>query len=117
MPRGLLRSVVSINTYDENNVATVWDISNTIIDDQNKSIYLRLGAAWPHPSRSTLGVEVTYKAGFGASPDDVPAPIRQSIMAMVAYYYELRSTGHNNPISLIPNSALTMLSAFKTRRL
>ncbi len=117
VPRGVISAVVSINTYDENDTATPWDIPNVIIDQGDGRICLRYGTVWPKPSRSSLGVEIIYKAGFGASADDVPAPIRHAVLNMVAYYYDLRGNGLNCPITVITNPALTMLAPFKMRRL
>lgn len=37
-------------------------------------------------------VEVLYQAGYGSRPNDVPAPIRQAILLLVAEMYENRTS-------------------------
>ena len=41
--------------------------------------------------KSDLPVSVTYEAGYGYYPKDVPAPIRQALFTLVAHFYENRN--------------------------
>lgn len=43
---------------------------------------------WPTGS----GVSVTFTAGYGNSPEDVPAPIRQAILTRACQFYDTRDT-------------------------
>ncbi|MGL4371416.1 MAG: head-tail connector protein [Alphaproteobacteria bacterium] len=40
--------------------------------------------------RSSTKVTVTYKAGFGEKPEDIPEAIRNAILTAIAYLYENR---------------------------
>ncbi|MEG6510096.1 head-tail connector protein [Methyloligella sp. 2.7D] len=40
--------------------------------------------------RPLNGLEIAYTAGFGDAADDVPAPIRQALLLLVAHWYERR---------------------------
>lgn len=40
--------------------------------------------------RERQGIEIDYVAGFGTEPEDVPADIRQALLALLAYWYEHR---------------------------
>jgi uncharacterized phiE125 gp8 family phage protein len=40
--------------------------------------------------RQRHGIEIDYVAGFGTEPEDVPADIRQAILALVAHWHEHR---------------------------
>ena len=70
VPKGHVISVVSIATYDVNDVAEAWDISNIIMGGESRQICLKDGFAWPQPQRSILGIEIIYKAGFGATANE-----------------------------------------------
>jgi uncharacterized phiE125 gp8 family phage protein len=36
------------------------------------------------------GIEIAFTAGFGATAEDVPMPIRLAIKMLVAHWYEMR---------------------------
>lgn len=40
--------------------------------------------------KSQLPVLVTFEAGYGFYPKDVPAPIRQALLTLVAHFYDSR---------------------------
>ena len=40
--------------------------------------------------KSYLPVSVAYEAGYGYYPKDVPAPIRQALLTLVAHFYDSR---------------------------
>jgi uncharacterized phiE125 gp8 family phage protein len=50
----------------------------------------REAAPWPLPGRSVNGIEIAFTAGFGATAEDVPMPIRLAIKMLVAHWYEMR---------------------------
>jgi uncharacterized phiE125 gp8 family phage protein len=54
--------------------------------------------AWPAPSVPTGGVSIDYIAGYGAGETDVPGPLRQAILTLVADGFEHRSDA---PIALV----------------
>jgi uncharacterized phiE125 gp8 family phage protein len=50
----------------------------------------RDGQSWPLPGRGINGIEIAFTAGHGASPDDVPMPLRLAIKMLVAHWHEAR---------------------------
>jgi uncharacterized phiE125 gp8 family phage protein len=54
--------------------------------------------AWPAPGVPIGGVRIDYTAGYGAGEGDVPAPLRQAILQLVADGFEHRSVA---PLSLV----------------
>jgi uncharacterized phiE125 gp8 family phage protein len=57
---------------------------------------VRQGAlAWPAPKRTANGIEIAFVAGYGDAAADVPAPIRQAILLLVAHWYE-----HREPVEI-----------------
>ncbi len=51
-----------------------------------------LGTQWPVTARVPDAVSITFRAGFGNAPTDVPAPICSAILAVVASLYSIRET-------------------------
>jgi uncharacterized phiE125 gp8 family phage protein len=45
---------------------------------------------WPQPSIAALGVEIRLVAGFGTTPADVPAAIRQALLVLAAHWHSRR---------------------------
>jgi uncharacterized phiE125 gp8 family phage protein len=50
---------------------------------------------WPAPKRIANGIEIAFTAGYGNAVADVPAPIRQAVLLLVAHWYE-----HREPIEI-----------------
>ena len=77
------------------------------VETLNPDIYLLDGAgiparlirqgslAWPAPKRIANGIEIAFTAGYGPAVADVPAPIRQAVLLLVAHWYE-----HREPIEI-----------------
>ncbi|MFQ6016771.1 MAG: hypothetical protein ACE5KF_01120 [Kiloniellaceae bacterium] len=92
LPKPPLQSVVHVKTYDDSNVATIYAATNYFVDAASEPgrIVLRKSAAAPIPTRSANGVEVQFKAGYGDTYADVPEPLRQGLLRLVAYLHENR---------------------------
>lgn len=79
---------------------------------------LSLSGAWSQPGQSRLGIEIDIIAGFGASPDDVPAPLRQAIKLLVAHWYENREIVEIGAAATrVPDQVSELLSVWRERRL
>lgn len=48
--------------------------------------------AWPATDDYPEAVRITFRAGYGAAPEDVPAPLRGAIKMLAAHLYENRET-------------------------
>ncbi|MEI9932788.1 MAG: hypothetical protein WDM89_20200 [Rhizomicrobium sp.] len=59
-------------------------------------------------ARSTR-VAIAFDAGYGASPDDVPAPVREAILEIVAEFYAHRGDGPED----IALSAQALLAPYR----
>ncbi len=79
---------------------------------------VRLAANWPEPGRVTHGIEIDFTAGFGAAASDVPAPLRQAVLLLVAHWYE-----HRDPIEIgseatvIPHGISELVAPWRKARL
>ena len=59
-------------------------------------------------------IRVTYKAGYGDGPEDVPFSLRQAVMMVTAQLYENRLGGHKEHHSLVLNQAVqTILAPYR----
>jgi uncharacterized phiE125 gp8 family phage protein len=74
-------------------------------------------AAWPKPNRAANGIEVALVVGYGDAAADVPAPIRQAILLLVAHWYE-----HREPVEIgapvaVPQMVSDLLLPYREVRL
>ncbi len=59
-----------------------------------------LAAGLPEAGIATGGLQIDYRCGFGEASADVPEPLRQALLALVAHGYENRDEA-NAPLGLI----------------
>jgi len=108
-------SVTSIIYFDADNIErTLPDTSYQLHKDNAGGFYLRLasGEAWPDTFDRDDAVQITYSAGYGDQPADVPAGIRLAALDMVQHWYD-------NPEPVVVGSIATtmpMSVEYKLRR-
>jgi hypothetical protein len=90
LPKPALLSVISITTYDLDNVGTVFSSSNYGVDTAGGRIFLNQDAYWPSNMRNIAAVEIIFSAGYGDSAGSVPAAIRNAIMMAAQRMYDSR---------------------------
>jgi hypothetical protein len=90
LPRGPLRTVTSVTTYDTSNTGSVYASSNYLVDTASDRIVLNDTAVWPGVLRQRAACQIEYTAGYGADATDVPQPIRTAICMHVSALYESR---------------------------
>lgn len=72
---------------------------------------------WPTVYSRSDAVRVTFVAGYGAAPADVPASIRQSVLMMVAHWYANREAVAPGQMSVMPIGVDEMLEPYRNRRI
>lgn len=88
-----LQSVSSIKTTSDAGVEATYSASGYQVDTVSEPGRLRLksGYSWPSTTLQALnGFEVTFVAGFGDDPSDVPQQIRQAVLLLIGHWYENR---------------------------
>ncbi len=92
VPRPPLLAVTQVQSYDDNNNATLWNASNYYVDTlpEPGRLVLRQGGAWPDPGRFVNGLQIDYTAGYGPSANFVPEPIKLAIKQLATHWYAHR---------------------------
>ena len=127
-PRGLVlklplrpvQAVAAVRLFDENGASTTLDPAAYLLDGAGSPPRLvRQGALhWPKPGRVANGIEVAFTAGYGNAAADVPGPIRQAILLLVAHWYEHRSPVEAGPqAEPVPDMVDHLLAPYRTPRL
>lgn len=92
VPLPPLQSITSINYTDTAGVSQLWAAAKYQVDTASVPgrILPAFGETWPSTRADMNAVTVRLEAGYGPDPADVPEPIRQAIMVMVADASEQR---------------------------
>ena len=64
------------------------------------------------------GIEIDVTAGYGPSSVDVPAPLRQAVMMLVAHWYEHRgAVGHDMAGAVPPHGFDALIAPYRIHAL
>lgn len=115
IPLGPVQSA-TIQYYDSTNVlqtlaATVYAV---LTDGRGPYVGLKYNQQWPQTYTRDDAVKITFVAGYGASPKDVPAAIRAAMLLMIGTWYENRAAVNvGNITSELPLAASALLAPFR----
>jgi uncharacterized phiE125 gp8 family phage protein len=93
LPLRPVQSIAAVRLYDEAGAATLLAPESYFLDGASAPARLvRQGMlTWPRPGRVGNGIEIAFTSGYGDAAGDVPAPVRQAILLLVAHWYEFRA--------------------------
>lgn len=95
LPLGPARSVIAIRVLGDGGVVTTLPASSYVLSRSSPPRLTRADRQpWsrgaPGPASGASGIEIEVVAGYGDDADDVPRPIRQAVLLLVARWYEQR---------------------------
>jgi uncharacterized phiE125 gp8 family phage protein len=119
LPLRPLQAIGEIKTYDAAGLSNVVGVDRYVADGAaNPGRIVPANQGWPTPGRSANGIEIAFTAGYGNAATDVPAPIRQALLLLVAHWYE-----HRDPVEIgapsvaIPAAVSRLLKPYRLARL
>ncbi len=115
LPVSPLQTVSAVNVYGEDDVAAVLDPAHYVVDRASRParLVLRSSRLWPLPGRVANGIEIVVVAGFGAAGSDVPQPLRQALLELVAHWYGNRG----ETAAALPLNLSALIKSFREARL
>ncbi|MFZ5829133.1 MAG: head-tail connector protein [Planctomycetota bacterium] len=99
LPRPPLQGVTTIHYLDTGNA---WQLLSTSVYEVDTKgtpgvVRLKYGQTWPSTLGHARDVKIKFTAGYGDEPEDVPAALRQAILALASYFYENPLTTSSEP--------------------
>lgn len=80
-------------------------------------VYPAYGLTWPAVRWQKEAIGVEFKAGYGDTADDVPAPILQAVRMLVGHWFQNREAVNvGNITSEIPLGVRTLIQPFRVYR-
>ena len=109
-----LISVTSVKYIDGAGVEQTVSTSIYTVDADSRPgrVFEAYGQSWPSPRDIPNAVRVRYVAGFGATENDVPEPIRLAMKVLIASWYDC---GEGALMGGVPMAADALLSPYKHR--
>jgi len=116
LPLAPLLSVDEVAVYGDDDLKAVIDPAHYYVDAASRPprLLLRGSRVWARPGRIGNGIAIEVTAGFGSTAADVPEPLRQALLQLVAHWYEHR--GNSDPPPL-PLTVAALLAPFREVRL
>jgi uncharacterized phiE125 gp8 family phage protein len=108
LPYPPLVSVSSVQVYADDDAALEFPAGSYFADRASMPgrVALRAGIMPPCPGRGTNGIEIRYRAGYGAAPSDVPELLRHGILRLIAHLYQHRGDDGDSLIESAGSAAL-----------
>jgi len=111
IPLPPLQSVASVTAYALDDSATVLDAATYQVDTASSPARLTLkpNASPPVALRRINAIAIVFTAGYGEAGSDVPAPVREAILKIVANFYVNRG----DAAAVTPAEALALLAPYR----
>jgi uncharacterized phiE125 gp8 family phage protein len=112
------KTILAARSFDINGNATTYDPTGFIVDKASEPA--RIMAAnniAPVTGRPFAGIELDVQLGFGANASDVPQPLRQAILLLVALWFENRGDGIGGAGEPLPPAIKALITPFKRPRI
>lgn len=108
---GPFQSLLSVEYYDAGNVLQTADLADfeTRLDGDHVIVGPKINAAWPSIYNRPDAVKVTYVAGYGDTPEDIPASIRHAILLTLAHWYENREAVAEGSFNELPLAVASLI--------
>jgi uncharacterized phiE125 gp8 family phage protein len=119
IPVAPLIAVDAVTVYDGNGDPATIDPDDYEVDAVSVPGRLVLSALVPMlAGRLANGIEIDITAGYGPSSVDVPAPLRQAVMMLVAHWYEHRgAVDHDPALAGVPLGFEALVAPYRIIRL
>ncbi|MBZ6076407.1 head-tail connector protein [Microvirga puerhi] len=114
LPLGPLIAVESVQIYDASSLATELSpdaYESDAASDPPRILFHRM----PEPGKARNGIAIDLRAGYGDTPEAVPATLRLAVKILVARWYENR--GDVAGPQALPPEALALVAPFQRARI
>jgi uncharacterized phiE125 gp8 family phage protein len=120
LPLRPVEELTAVRIHVDDDTIETLDVDDFILDgtpNPARVVWRGTGTAPVSPIAAN-GIEIDLVAGYGDAPSDVPQPIRQALLLLVAHWYENREPVEiGATATVIPGSVSSLLSLYRRRRL
>ena len=114
LPVRPLLSVEAVRAFDADGAATLVPAEDYEVEPETATVALKADAAGLAPAVSAGGFEIHFTAGFGPEGSDVPAPLRQAMLMLLAHWFEQRSAvAVGDAPATVPAGAAALIAPYR----
>jgi uncharacterized phiE125 gp8 family phage protein len=113
LPVRPLLSVEAVRAFDAAGAATLVPAEDYEADREAASVTIKPDAAGLAPAVSAGGFAIDFTAGFGPEGGDVPAPLRQAMLMLLAHWFEQRSAVAFDAAQAVPAGAAALIAPYR----
>lgn len=120
LPISPLRSIDEVVVFDADGNPETLAATDYVADIAGRPtrIAFRAGFRPPHPGQPINGIEINLTGGYGADPDDVPAPIRAAMLQLIAHWFDRRApVAFGAEVADVPAGIASLLGQYRAVRL
>lgn len=117
VPLAPIASVDALTVYDGDGDPILIDAADYQVDSisfPGRVAFLNGGVT---PGRPFNGIELDVTAGYGPDAGDIPADLRQAILALIAHWYEHREAVSDGALETVPIGYLALIKPYRVVRL
>ncbi len=120
LPKPPLQAVTAVILHGAQGGSVSLEATDYLVDtaSQPGRLVRAAGVVWPDPGRRVNGVEIHLSAGYGDSGADIPSPLRQAMLLLVAHWFERREpvvVGHD--VVEVPHAVDRLIDPYRSVRL
>ena len=94
LPVAPVQSITAFNSVDNSSIESVFDSDNYYL--AGSRVALASNSYWPIDVRTIDSYSIEAVVGYGDDAADVPAPLRQAILRLVAHSYQNREAVYDS---------------------
>ncbi|MFC5393099.1 head-tail connector protein [Bosea vestrisii] len=117
LPLSPVRNLTTARVFPGSGPAeTVAPSSLTPVEGSDPPLIAIVGPV-PPPGRARAAIEIDLVAGFGATRDTVPAPLRQAVLRLACRWFEHRGDVVSRDAARLPAEIAALVAPFRRVRL
>jgi uncharacterized phiE125 gp8 family phage protein len=119
LPLRPLQSIEEVRVFPAEGAPVVIDVGDYLADTVSVPPRLvRTGVIWQQPGKAANGIEIDFTAGYGAAAANVPAPLRQALLLLIAHWYENREPIAVGAAEMVmPSPVSDLIEPYRVKRL
>lgn len=117
LPVAPVGSIAAARVFDAVGTPQAMAANVLVLEQGNDPPLIRIALPSPPIGRLARGLEIDVVAGYGPAATDVPAPLRQAVLRLVARWFENRGDVVSRDAEALPVEIAALIRPYKRARL
>lgn len=117
LPLSPLRSLTAARVHPAAGAAEIVASTSLALVEGSDPPLIKVAGPVPTPGRTYAAIEIDLVAGFGATRDAVPAPLRQAVLRLACRWFEHRGDVVSRDAVRLPAEIAAFVAPFRRVRL